>query len=323
MNADNVRTLVNLLMLLALIAGIALWWLTKHGGQRGRIAERARLAASTHRVGDLTAAGDDEDDTRLSRRLMRRLARIGEKIPLFDAAYRMKLQKEMVRSGYRSSSAVSILLAVKFCVGMVCAALTVMLGSDLPVVGDYAAARGIAMLMAFVVGMILPEYAIAFRASRRRKAMAGCLPDALDLLVICTNAGNSLGVSIRRVGDEMKSICPPLADEFSLTADELKLSGDSLRALNALAERIDLPSIRALISTLTQSMRYGTPITTALRTLSRTERLAHIVSLEEKAAKLAPKMVVPMMLFILPAIVAIAAGPAVIQLLAFVAQQSK
>jgi tight adherence protein C len=57
--------------------------------------------------------------------------------------------------------------------------------------------------------------------------MAGCLPDALDLLVICTNAGNSLGVSIRRVADELKTICPPLADEFSLTADELKLSGDS------------------------------------------------------------------------------------------------
>jgi tight adherence protein C len=321
MNAETIQTLVNLLMLLALFAGIAVWWTAKHGGQRGKIAERARLAASTHR-GERAAGEEEEEETGIGLRVLKRLTRIGEKIPLFDAKYRMKLQQEMVRSGYRSKGAVSILLAVKFGVGLLCAALTVMLGSNLPVVGEYAAARGVAMLMAFVVGMILPEYVIAFRAGRRRKAMAGCLPDALDLLVICTNAGNSLGVSIRRVADEMKSICPPLSDEFSLTADELKLSGDSFRALNALAERIDLPSIRALISTLTQSMRYGTPITTALRTLSRTERLAHIVSLEEKAAKLAPKMVVPMMLFILPAIIAIAAGPAVIQLLAFVAQQS-
>jgi tight adherence protein C len=151
--------------------------------------------------------------------------------------------------------------------------------------------------------------------------MAGCLPDALDLLVICTNAGNSLGVSIRRVADELKTICPPLADEFSLTADELKISGDSTRALQGLAERIDLPSIRALISTLIQSMRYGTPITQALRTLSRTERLAHIVLLEEKAAKLAPKMVVPMMIFILPAVVMISAGPAVIQLMDLISKQ--
>ncbi len=159
--------------------------------------------------------------------------------------------------------------------------------------------RGVAMLMVFIVGMIVPEYIIGFISARRRAAMASSLPDALDLLVICTNASNSLGVSIRRV------------------ADELKLSGDSTRALHGLAARIDLPSIRALISTLTQSMRYGTSITQALRTLSRTERLQHIVTLKEKAAKLAPKMVVPMM-FILPAIIAVAAGPAVIQLLDFI-----
>jgi tight adherence protein C len=128
-------------------------------------------------------------------------------------------------------------------------------------------------------------------------------------------------VSIRRVADELKTICPPLSGEFSLTADELKLSGDSTRALQALADRIDLPSIRALIATLTQSMRYGTPITQALRTLSHTERLAHIVSLEEKAAKLAPKMAVPMMLFILPAVMLIAAGPAVIQLISVFAKK--
>ena len=196
-----------------------------------------------------------------------------------------------------------------------------MLGSHIPMVGGYPAVRGAMMLLVFVVGMILPEYVLAFFAARRRKAMASCLPDALDLLVICTNAGNSLGVSIRRVADELKSICPPLSGEFSLTADELKLSGDSTRALQALADRIDLPSIRALISTLTQSMRYGTPITQALRTLSHTERLAHIVSLEEKAAKLAPKMAVPMMIFILPAVMLIAAGPAVIQLMSVFAKQ--
>jgi tight adherence protein C len=322
MTPDNVATLINLLMLFALFAVLAIWWATKHGGRRGRIAERVRMAALTHRT-DRIDANETSDDGRFRTRLLRRLAKIGDKIPLFDAKYRRKLQKEMVRSGYRSNLSVSILLAAKFCVGLICAALTVTMASHIPVIGEYPAARGIAMLMVFVVGMIVPEYVVAYRASRRRKAMAGCLPDALDLLVICTNAGNSLGVSIRRVADELRTICPPLSDEFSLTADELKLSGDATRALHALAERIDLPSIRALISTLTQSMRYGTPITQALRTLSRTERLAHIVSLEEKAAKLAPKMVVPMMLFILPAIVAIAAGPAVIQLLAFVAGQSK
>jgi tight adherence protein C len=320
MNQASFQTLVNLLMLLALFGVLTLWWAMKRGGRRGRIAERARQAALSQRT-DSASIGEDGDDTRLRTQVLRRLATLGDKLPLFDAKYRETLKRKMVRGGYRGKRAVSVLLAVKFIAGLVCAATTVMLGTHIPVVGGYPAVRGTLMLFVFVVGMIVPECVLAFFAVRRRSAMASCLPDALDLLVICTNAGNSLAVSIRRVADELVSISKPLSDEFSLTADELKLSGDSTRALLGLAERIDLPSIRALISTLTQSMRYGTPITQALRTLSRTERLAHITSLEEKAAKLAPKMVVPMMLFILPAVVVIAAGPAVIQLLEFVAKQ--
>ncbi|MGF6726296.1 tight adherence protein C [Paraburkholderia sp. GAS41] len=320
MSQASFETLINLLMLLALFAGLTIWWATKHGGRRGRIAERARQAALTQRAGAMELE-EVEEGSGFRQRLVRRLTIIGDRLPLFDAKYRAKLQKEMLRSGYRSRAAVSILLAVKFAIGLISAALTVMLGSHIPVIGAYPAVRGALMLFVFIIGMIIPEFVTGFRGSRRRKAMAACLPDALDLLVICTNAGNSLGVSIRRVADELATICPPLASEFALTADELKLSGDSTNALHGLADRINLPSIRALIATLTQSMRYGTPITQALRTLSRTERLAHIVSLEEKAAKLAPKMVVPMMLFILPAVVAIAAGPAVIQLIDAMSKQ--
>lgn len=320
MNHDHIETLINLLMLSAFFAGLTIFWATKRGGRRGRIADRVRQAGITQHAASVQTEEEDGSGG-LHTRLLQRLANIGDRLPLFDAKYRLKLKKEMARSGYRSAQAVSILLAVKFVIGLICAGLTVMLGSRIPMIGQYPAVRGAMMMLAFIVGMIFPEYVVAFRASRRRKQMAGCLPDALDLLVICTNAGNSLGVSIRRVADELKTICPPLADEFSLTADELKLSGDSTRALQGLAERIDLPSIRALISTLIQSMRYGTPITQALRTLSRTERLAHIVLLEEKAAKLAPKMVVPMMIFILPAVVMISAGPAVIQLMDLISKQ--
>jgi tight adherence protein C len=176
--------------------------------------------------------------------------------------------------------------------------------------------RVLVMAAAFFIGMMLPEYAIGFVVRQRRKAIAVALPDALDLLVICTNAGNSLVVAIRRVAAELKTICPPLADELSVTADELSIGGDIARALNAMAERVGLSSMRALVTTLVQSQKYGTPITQALRTLSRTERSMQIVSLEEKAAKLAPKMTLPMMLFIMPTVALIAAGPAAIQLMA-------
>ncbi len=268
MSQENFEVLVNLSMLLALVAAIAIWYATKYGGRRGRLAERTRLAAVSHLAERETVA--EAVDNSFKSRMTALLARVGDRLPLFEAKYRMKLQKEMVRSGYRSSMAVSILLAANFVCGLICAAFMVMLGSNIPVIGGYPAVRGMMMLAVFVAGIIIPEYVIAFFAMRRRRAMESCLHDLLDLLVICTNAGNSLGVSIRRVADEMKTICPPLSDELSLTADELKLSGDNTRSLQALAERIDLPSIRALISTLNQSMRYGTPITHALRTLSRT-----------------------------------------------------
>lgn len=317
---SNTDTLLNLCMLLALFAGLAIWWMTKHGSRRRRIAARLEQAAADVRV-EVVAAGPAVPTIGMRQRVVAQLARLGDSIPLFDAPYRAKLQREMTRGGYRNGTAVSVLVAVKLCVGLTCAAVTIMLGSHLPMVGAYPLGRGIAMMAAFIVGMIIPEYVVTWRARGRRIRMAGCLPDALDLLIICTNAGNSFPVSIRRVANELATICPPLSDEFSLTADELHLSGDTTRALHGLADRIDLPSIRALITTLTQSMRYGTPITQALRTLSRTERLAHIVALEEKAAKLAPKMVVPMLLFILPPVVVIAAGPAVIQLLDFMGKK--
>lgn len=317
MNAQQAEMLFNLSMLLALLLLLALWWGIRFGGHRGRIAQRVREAAHAHTVADL-APSDDAAGERpgFASRVLARVAALGDRLPLFDAGHRLKLRVALLRAGFHSRSAVSVLVGAKFITGLLCATLTVLFGKDLIMLAHYPAVRALMMLAAFVVGMIVPEYAVAFLAARRRRRIAAFLPDALDLFVICTNAGNSMVVGMRRVADEMAQICPPLAAELALTADELRLSGDSARALHRLAERVDVPSVRALISTLTQSMRYGTPITQALRTLSRTERIAHMVALEEAAAKLAPKMVLPMMVFILPAVCAVAAGPAMIQLVA-------
>lgn len=319
MSPAQVTTLINLSMLLALIGGLGLWWAIRFGGVRGRIAQRTREAATLRSAAQQSEllVDDDEEGPTFWHRVAARIAVIGDRIPLFDAKHRLKLRTDLIHAGFRTRNAVSVLVGIKVCAGFVAAALMVTFGTDIELLAQYPLMRGAAMLGAFMVGMMVPEHALAYRSAKRRKALESYLPDALDLLVICTNAGNSLVVGFRRVADEMALICPPLSAEFGLTADELTLSGDSSRALQGLSERVDLPSARALISTLTQSMRYGTPVTHALRTLSRTERVAHMVSLEEKAAKLAPKMVLPMLTFILPAVCAIAAGPAVLQLAEF------
>jgi tight adherence protein C len=302
------------LVLLLLLCGGLLLALKWPGGLRRRIAQRARHAAMRADTQHMSGAG--EHATELRQRLTKRFAALGERVPLGDTAQRNKLAEQLVSAGFRERRAVSVMIGLKLLVGALLALAAIALGSYVPRVGEYFVFRALMMGGAFIVGMILPELALGFLIRRRQKTIASCLPDALDLLVICTNAGNSLVVGVKRVARELKAICPPLAEEFSVTADELQINGDSAVALRQLATRIGLPSVRALVTTLIQSQQYGTPITQSLRMLSKAERNAQMMALEEKAGKLATKMTLPMMFFILPTVGLIAAGPAVIRLMA-------
>ncbi len=305
MNATDIWTNLALIALLA----CATVWLVAHGrGVRSRIAQRARHA--------VTRASTPGQERNVPQQLAHKVASIGERMPIIDAAERGKLAMRLASAGFREPRAVSILAGLKIVCGACVALGAIMLAPHLPRIGGYFVMRLLAMAAAFVVGMMLPELVLGYSIKRRQRAISHALPDALDLLVICTNAGNSLVVAIKRVAAELSTICPPLADEFSVTADQLQIGGDSAAALNAMAARIGLTSMRALVTTLVQSQQYGTPITQSLRMLSRTERSMQIIALEEKAAKLAPKMTLPMMLFIMPTVALIAAGPAVIRLIA-------
>ncbi|PTB18575.1 fimbrial protein [Trinickia symbiotica] len=298
--------------LLALLLAATLWLVLRGASRRARVAQRARhvvaRAAAAHATGANAA-------TTMPQKLVGRVASLGERMPVVQAEERAKLAARLAGAGFRDRRAIAVVSGFKILAGACLALGAIAVGGHLPGLGQLFIFRVLLMAGAFVIGMMLPEYAIGFVARRRRKAIAVALPDALDLLVICTNAGNSLVVAIKRVAKELETICPPLADELSVTADELSIGGDSAQALNGMAERIGLSSMRALVTTLIQSQKYGTPITQSLRTLSRTERAMQIVRLEEKAAKLAPKMTLPMMLFIMPTVGLIAAGPAVIRLM--------
>lgn len=297
--------------LLALLAFVTLWLVLRGTGPRARIAQRARQSAARAAAEHAPAAAARS----MPQRLMKRVATLGERMPVVQAEDRAKLAARLAGAGFRERRAIAVVSGLKIVVGACLALSAIAVGGHLPQVGQYFIIRVLLMAGAFVIGMMLPEYAIGFLIGKRRKAIASALPDALDLLVICTNAGNSLVVAVRRVAAELRTISPPLADELTVTADELSIGGDSARALNAMAARVGLPSMRALVTTLIQSQKYGTPITQSLRVLSRTERAMQIVAIEEKAAKLAPKMTLPMMLFIMPTVGLIAAGPAVIRLI--------
>ena len=139
------------------------------------------------------------------------------------------------------------------------------------------------------------------------------MPDAFDLLVICAEAGLGLDAALDRVAREMTQSTPVLAEEIGITAVELGFLPDRRVALMGFAERVQLPSVRALVNTLTQSERYGTPLAQALRVLSSELREERMMKAEEKAAKLPATLTVPMILFILPTLFIVLLGPAIIR----------
>lgn len=301
-------TLIDLFLFVVICTAV-LFYLGARSGVGNRVSTRLRTLTEAR-----PAAGSSANANMPPlRRLLRRLARFGDRLPLFDAMQRTRLATVLRQAGLRSPLALSILASAKLGSGV---ALVLLLQATAPdLLGTTLSMRALAGIGAFVIGLILPEYALKHRVKKRQRQIESALPNALDLLVICTNAGYSLAASMGRSARELERVCPALADELNVTTGELQLSGDSNAALRNLADRVGTPSVRSLVATLIQAQQYGTPITQSLRMLARTERNTRMLALEEKAAKLATKITVPMILFILPTVVLIAGGPAALNLM--------
>ncbi len=164
-------------------------------------------------------------------------------------------------------------------------------------------------------GWFLPVVVMRFLAARRAKAVAAGLPEALDLLVICVEAGLSLEDALDRIVLELQRSRSALAEELALTSADLKILPEREQALANLANRIAVPSVRSVVLTLSQTMRYGTPLAQALRVMSAVMRTETLLALEQRANQLPSLMTVPMILFLLPVIFLIVGGPAVMQAL--------
>jgi len=156
----------------------------------------------------------------------------------------------------------------------------------------------------------LPDILLQNQISKRTDAIRKGLPDALDLLVICAEAGLTVDAAFNRVAKELGRAYPELGDEFALTAIELSFLTERKQAFDNLAYRVDLDSIRGVVTTVIQTERYGTPLASALRVLSAEFRNERMMRAEEKAARLPAIMTVPLILFILPTLFIVILGPA-------------
>ncbi len=175
--------------------------------------------------------------------------------------------------------------------------------------------RSIGTLLAGGLGLILPSFLLDRRIARRRLAIEEGLPDALDLMVVCIEAGLGLGAAIARVADEYKRSNSFLAEEFALVALEAQAGKSTVEALRGLADRTDLPELSSLVAMLIQTERFGTSVADALRVQADGMRRRRILRAEEAASKAPLKMLFPAGLFIFPAILLLIAGPGVMRLI--------
>ena len=155
-----------------------------------------------------------------------------------------------------------------------------------------------------------PDIWLKNKVGKRSNAVRKGLPDALDLLVICAEAGLTVDAAFNRVSKELGKAYPELGDEFGLTAIELGFLNERRNAFENLADRVDLDAVRGVVTTMIQTEKYGTPLASALRVLSAEFRNERMMRAEEKAARLPAIMTIPLILFILPTLFVVILGPA-------------
>jgi tight adherence protein C len=162
----------------------------------------------------------------------------------------------------------------------------------------------------FILSYKAPDIFLKNRITKRSDAIRKGLPDALDLLVICAEAGLTVDAAFHRVAKELGRAYPELGDEFQLTAIELGFLTDRRQAFENLAQRVDLDAVKGVVTTMIQTEKYGTPLASALRVLSAEFRNERMMRAEEKAARLPAIMTIPLILFILPTLFVVILGPA-------------
>ena len=169
--------------------------------------------------------------------------------------------------------------------------------------------------LAGALGYFVPPLYVRNRIAKRQVEISRNWPDALDLMLICIEAGMSIENVFRKVAEEIGVQSPVMAEELSLTTAELSYLQDRRRAYENLGERTGVESVRAVVTSLIQSEKYGTPLARAIRVLAQESRDMRMAEAEKKAAALPPKLTVPMVLFFMPVLFAVIMGPAVIQIL--------
>jgi tight adherence protein C len=222
-----------------------------------------------------------------------------------------KAQQKLLQAGIRSKDYAFVVIFARLVLPIVFGSIVVIGVYGLGWLEDWSALRRYGVVAGtFVLAYKAPDLWLKNKVQKRSAAIRKGLPDALDLLVICAEAGLTVDAAFGRVSRELGKAYPELGDEFALTSIELGFLTDRRQAFENLAARIDLDAVRGVVTTMIQTEKYGTPLASALRVLSAEFRNERMMRAEEKAARLPAIMTVPLILFILPTLFIVILGPA-------------
>jgi len=270
----------------------------------------ARQLAELERLNDPAEGPERKQRLQRSRELKAVLEFLGTRLG-GDAQHRAQLRQLLIHAGYREANAVAVYWGTRL-------ALVAALGLGLPLIVGLLGGDGfktlIAGLWGAALGWVGPAVHVGNRARHRQKELQRTLPDALDLLIVCVEAGLALNQALVRVAEEIRHVSMLTCDELSLVNYEIRAGVPREEALRNLGERTGVADIRSLIAMLIQTDRFGTSIAQALRVHSDTLRTKRRQRAEEAAAKTTIKLVFPLALCIFPALFVVILGPALVQI---------
>ncbi|MGB3738144.1 MAG: type II secretion system F family protein [Pontixanthobacter sp.] len=221
------------------------------------------------------------------------------------------IQQKLAHAGIRNKEFATYVIAARLVLPLILGGLGFLTIYVIDYFPDWGSAKRIgAFAVLLFIGYKGPEIYLKNKAKKRTDLIRKGLPDALDLLVICAEAGLTVDAAFNRVAKELGRAYPELGDEFALTAIELSFLTERKQAFDNLAYRVDLDSVAGVVTTMVQTERYGTPLASALRVLSAEFRNERMMRAEEKAARLPAIMTIPLILFILPVLFIVILGPA-------------
>ncbi len=303
--ADYLLMLALVFFAASLTVGVLVWLFFQQGSLRTRLARFVPVEDGVSPQSD--ALLKKPEGGNLSRKLSE---------PLYKAMAPTEAEKQkkdrqlLIQAGFRSQAAYRNYMALRF-VCMILFPLGFLFTVFFYKLSPLGLIIGVCLA---AMGFVLPSVLLGFIAARRKLDISRALPDALDLMVVCVESGLGLDMTFKRVGEEVRPLSKALSDEFRLTTSEIRAGKPRSDSFRAMAARTDVQEVNNLMTILVQSSRFGTSMAQALRVHSDAMRVKRRLIAEEKAAKVAVKLIFPLIFFIFPALMIVIGGPAFIRI---------